>query len=326
MSDRKPPEDRKPPGLPSVHQLREDRGRGRYSRASGNLFLVAGVCLVAILLGYRFFSGRQLDEAKVALLSKQRAVASTLGTGWFPLRDRVEKLTTEAAAHFDGDHIEADAAKWDFHSLPGLYLRVRVDDARDVATLRRTAGGSRRDGFVACLLREPNVAATRGEADAGAFAEQPWNWKKAYAATRILTDEWVGEVKDAPDPLRLRVFEQQYDKAVREEIPLAIDLLQRAQFFLLVLDEATPEAASEAGAAPSDEALQEVGHFARVHLLDLKSGKEVLRVRRSAEASFLFAGESPVTDPETLTAMKRQVNNCALAKAVQAALTPGGGG
>jgi hypothetical protein len=319
MSDRKP-------GLPAVHQLREDRSRGKYSRASGNLFLIAAVCLITILLGYRFFSGRQLDEAKVALLAKQRAVASTLGTEWFPLRDRVEKLTTDAAAHFDGDHIDEAAARWDFHSLPGLYLRVRVEDAKDVATLRRTAGSSLRDGFVACLLREPNVAAIKGESDAGAFAEQPWNWKKAYAATRILTDEWVGEVKDAPDPLRLRVFEQQYDKAVREEVPLAIDLLRRAQFFLLVLDETTPDAAGEAGAAPSDEALQEVAHFARVHLLDLRSGKEVLRVRRSAEASFMFAGESPVSDPETLTAMKRQVNNCALAKAVQAALTPAPGG
>ena len=34
----------------------------------------------------------------------------------------------------------------------------------------------------------------------------------------------------------------------------------------------------------------------------------------------MFAGEHAVTDPETLTAMKRQVNNCALANAVKAAL------
>jgi hypothetical protein len=315
MTDRKP-------GLPAVHQLRADRARGRYSRATGNLFLLAAAGLIAVLLGYRFFAGRELDEAKVALLSKQRAVASTLGAQWYPLRDRVEKLTTEAAAHFDGDHVEAEASTWDFRSLPGLYLRVRVDDARDVATLRRSAGSSLRDGFVACLLREPNVAATKGDPDAGAFAEQPWNWKKAYGATRILTDEWVGEVKDAPDPLRLRVFEQQYDKAVREEIPQAIDLLQRAQFFLLVLDEPAAEAANEAGAPATEEALQEVSHFARVHVLELKTGREILRLRRSAEASFMFAGEKPVTDPETLTAMKRQVNNCALAKAVQAALAP----
>jgi hypothetical protein len=314
MSDRKP-------GLPAIHQLRADRERGKYSRATGNLFLVGAVCLVAVLLGYRFFSGRQLGEAKTSLLAKQRAVATTLGAQWYPVRDRIEKLTTDAAAHYDGDHVEAEAlAGWEFRSLPGLYLRLRVEDAKDVPALRRAAQGSLRDGFVACLLHEPNVAATKGEADSGVFAEQPWNWTKAYAATRILTDEWVAEVRDAGDDLRLRVFEQQYDKAVKEEIPLAIDILQRAEFFLLVLDEGSGEAAAEAGAPASDEDLQEVAHFARVHLLNLKTGKEVLRLRRNAEASFVFAGERPVNDPETITAMKRQVNNCALAKAVDTAL------
>ena len=44
-------------------------------------------------------------------------------------------------------------------------------------------------------------------------------------------------------------------------------------------------------------------------------------MRRSAEAGFLFAGEQPVTDPETLDALKRQVNNCALAREVDRAIT-----
>lgn len=311
------------PGLPAVHQLREDRARGRYSRATGNLLVFAALSLGTVLVVYHIISGRQLDESKVSLLAKQRAVAATLGAKWTPLRDKVEKLTLDAAAHFDGDKVDADAAKWDFRSQPGIYLRVRVADAKDTESLRRASTNSLRDGFVGCLLREPNTAAAKGEPDAGAFAEQPWNWKKAYAATRILTDEWVNEVKESPDPLRLRVFEEQYDKAIREDVPQAIDLIARAQFFLLVLDEPSADAAADGGAPASEEALQEVPHFARVHLLDFSSGKEVLRVRRNAEASFLFAGEHTVDDPETLTAMKRQVNNCALAKAVQTAISGG---
>ena len=47
---------------------------------------------------------------------------------------------------------------------------------------------------------------------------------------------------------------------------------------------------------------------------------EVLRLRRSAGATFYFAGEKAVTDPETLDAMQRQVNNCALAKEVDRAI------
>jgi hypothetical protein len=314
-------DDERKPGLPSIYKGREDRQRGRYSRATGNFWLGAAGALIAILVAYRFFAGRQLDEAKAGLLAKQRAVATTLGPEWFALRDRVEKLTLEAASHYQGDFVDVGARGWDFRTLPGLYLRVRTSDAMDVESLRKAAPNSLRDGFVGCFLREPNAPAAKGQPDAGAFAEQPWNWQKAYAATRILTDDWVGEVKEASDPLRLRVFDQQYDKAVKEEIPQAIDLIQRAQFFLLVLDEDAPAGVGEAGAQPTEETLQEVPHFARVHVVNLKTGGEVLRTRKSAEASFMFAGERPITDPETLTAMKRQVNNCALAKAVEAAMT-----
>jgi hypothetical protein len=281
---------------------------------------------VAIFVGYRYASERQLGGAKDALLAKERAVRSTVGAEWFPLRDGIERTVLDAAAKAQPDLIAPEAAHWDFRSLPGLYLRLRMADAKDVASIRHAAESSQRDGFVGCFLREPNAAAARGDADAGAFAEQPWNWPKAYAATRILTDEWSDDVKASDDPLRLRVFEQQYDKAMREEIPAAIDLVKRAQFFLFVLDEDSPDVhPAEAGVPVTEADLQRAPHFAQVHLVDLRSHKEIVRVRRAAEASFMFAGERPVTDPETLDAMKRQVNNCALAKQVDSAIKDASG-
>lgn len=309
------------PGLPSVHKAREDRQRGKFSRTTPGFWLWAGSGLIAILVGYRFVSGRQLEGAKGELLSKQRAVRSSIGATWFPLRDRIEGLTTLAASHVDEDLVDCQAARWEFRALPGLYLRLRVADARDVASVRRATLSSQKDGFVGCFLREPNAAAGAGEADAGVFAEQPWNWQKAYEATRILTDEWVSEVESAPDPLRLRVFEEQYEKAISTEIPLAIDSVKRAQFFLLVLDEDSDEAKQAAeGGIVTVAMLETTPHYARVHLWNLGTGKEVVRVRRAAEAGFVFAGEHEVRDPETLDAMKRQVNNCALAKEVDRAL------
>jgi hypothetical protein len=325
LSGSKNPE--RKPGLPSVHKARADRGRGKWSRASGAFWLWAGAGLAIVLIGYRFFAGRQLDSAKSDLLAKQRAVAASVGSEWFPLRDRIEGFVIDAATHSEADTVDQKTAAWPFRSAPGLYLRLRVADAKDVASVRKASSSSQKDGFVGCFLREPNAAAAHGEDDAGAFAEQPWNWQKAYGATRILTDDWVGEVNDAPDPLRLRVFEEQYEKAVKTEIPLAIDLVQKAQFFLLVLDEDSDEARVLAeGGTVTEAMLQRTPHYARVHLYDLRAGKEVLSVRRSAEASFVFAGEHGATDPETLEAMKRQVNNCALAKevdrAIAAASTP----
>jgi hypothetical protein len=119
------------------------------------------------------------------------------------------------------------------------------------------------------------------------------------------------------------VFTGQYDKAVNREIPLAIDIVKRASFFLLVLDEDVPEAAKLAdGGAITEEALQLVPHPSRVHLFDLASGKEILRLRRTGDARVIPAGERAVTDSETRDAMQRQANNCSLASAVEGALAP----
>ena len=144
---------------------------------------------------------------------------------------------------------------------------------------------------------------------------------QAYAATRILTDDWVQGVKDADDDLRMWVFVEQYGKSVNEEIPFAIEILKRAKFFLLVLDEDVPEAGAFADGGPiGEEALQLTLHPARIHVFELGTNKEILRLRRSAEARVIPAGERVVTDPETRDAMQRQVNNCALARRVEAAL------
>jgi hypothetical protein len=145
--------------------------------------------------------------------------------------------------------------------------------------------------------------------------------RQAYSSTRILTDEWVNDVKEASDDLRLRVFEQQYDQAANSEIPLAAKIVKQADYFLLVLDEDVDEAKKYTDGGPlTSEALQTVPHPARVTLIDLTKDQPILRLRRSPQAGFRFMGEQPVTDPETLDAVQRQVNNCQLANEVKATM------
>jgi hypothetical protein len=284
---------------------------------------MAAAAVIGSLIAYKVVSQHERSSARQALLAKQRAVAMTLGAEWYPLRDKLEGDVVAASADYAGDHVDAQARLGEFRTQPGLYLRLRVAEARDVGSIRAAAAEAKRDAFAACLLREPNERGRRGEIDGGAFAEQPWNLGQAYAATRILTGEWVQAVKDADDDLRLRIFVEQYEKAVESQIPLAIDVIKRAQFFLLVLDEDVPEAAAFSdGGTPTEAALQLVDHPARIHLIDLPSGKEVLRLRRSGDARVLGAGERVVTDPETRDAMQRQANNCALAGRVDEALLP----
>jgi len=313
-------------GLKAVHSARAERQKSKYGKISGPVWLTAGGAVVVTLIIAYFVSDRSLGTAKDEILSQQRAAATTVGAEWFPLRDRLEKITLDAAASFAGDKVDAEAARWDFRSVPGIYLRMRVADAKDTTSLRAHAKESVKDAFTGCLLRQSNPALARGEPDAGVAPDQPWNLRQAYAATRVMTDEWVQEIKDATDKDRLRVFQQQYDKAKRAEIPLAIDILKRAQFFLLVLDEDVPEALELSGDAGkiTEEGLQQVPHPARVHIVNLKTGAELARLRKVGDAD-VRGGEGALRDPEVRAAVRRQVNNCALADAVWGDLRPKAG-
>ncbi|MDB4943406.1 MAG: hypothetical protein JWP97_2940 [Labilithrix sp.] len=311
-------------GLKAVHAARAERKRSKFGKIDGRVWLVAGAAVVVTLVLAYLFNDRTLASEREEILTQQRAAVATVGAEWQPLRDRLEKITLGAAAKFDGDKVDFDAAKQDFRASPGLYLRLRVDEAKDLDSLRKHARESTKDAFAGCLLREPNAALARGEIDAGAGgAEQPWNLHRAYKATQVLTPEWASDVKAADDKDKIRVFRQQYDKAKRDEIPVAIDIVKRAQFFLLVLDEDVPEARDLAdGGAIDEDAIQQVAHPVRVLIVNLRTGAEIARLRRTAEADVQFAGEHAIRDPETRAAIKRQVNNCALAEQVWAALRP----
>lgn len=303
----------KKPGLSAVHEGREARLRGRYSRPTANLLIYAVVGVLAVLGGYRLIWGRKLDSSREALLSQERAARTTVGAEWEKLQGNLEKFTIDGAGPYAGDLVAPEAKTWDFRARPGVYLRIRTADAQNATLLRKAAPFSVKDAFTGCLLREPNAALAQGQADAGAFAEQPWNLKQAYQATRVLTDEWEHEVQESGDDMRLRVFEQQYEKAKREEIPLAIDIVKKAEFYLFVLDEDVEEARATAdGGAITVADLALVRHPARIYIYDLKANKLLVRLRKEVDASFRFAGERTAMSTETQQAMQRQVNNCAL--------------
>ncbi len=319
-------------GLKAIREARFERRASKHGRLTGKTWLI-GLVAVGAAVGAAFvFRDRSLSNQKEELLSKQRAAVSTVGAEWNPIRDRIEQLTVDAAGPYKGDLIDPALASWKFRSAPGIYFRARVEGAKSPTEIRKNAEDSGRDSFVGCLLRENNPSwqnVIRGEADAGSgWADQPWNLRLAYRAARVMSDEWADEARDAEDELHLRVFVQQYEKAKNEEIPLAIDIVKRAQFYLFVLDEDVPEAlemtpdAGRNAGKVTELHLQQLPHPARAELVDLRTGKIMFRLRRSAEAEVRFAGEYAVRDPYTVSAMKRQVNNCALAQTVLAEITP----
>jgi hypothetical protein len=224
-------------------------------------------------------------------------------------------------------------ASWDFRDKPGLYLRMRVDDAKDAAAIRKGAKDSLRDAFTGCLVRVANQVPTSGkeckrtrdcptgelcnETDHCSRPAQPYNLRVAYRTMHVLSDEWMRDAQDASTELRLRLLKESFEDTVRDDAPVAADLLTRAQYLLVVLDE-TPAGFAPPAGANATEAVQAAEHSARVGVWRISDGKPVLRVRREAGGRLL--GAQPAADPDVLDARQRQANSCALALAVRQAM------
>lgn len=319
-------------GLPAIEQHREARSKFRWPPTK--FWGYAGLVLAVMLILHWKMSQGELDSQRQALMAKQRAVAAELGPKWFPLREKIERWTLDLARSADPEIVDKEAlGKFDFRDKPGLYLRMRAADATSAEEIRKKAKDSLRDAFTSCLLRSANPNPLAGkeckrtrDCEPGEFCNeqdhcsrpaQPFNLRVAYRTMNVLSDEWVRDVQEASTDIRLRLLEAGFDDTMRDDLPLAADLLTRAQFYLLVLDE-DPPGVAKPGAAPTLEQIELLPHTARVAVFRLSDGKTLLRIKREASGELL--GGMPEIEPEAAEARQRQANSCGLALAVRSAI------
>jgi hypothetical protein len=323
-------------GLVAIEESKTRRKEGRMPAIPPRFILWTLTAVVAFSIYYWRKTQGEIESQKAALFARQRGVVAELGGKFDPLRQRIEDWTTKEAEAYAGDVAAAELGKWDFATQPGIYLRLRLVDAKDAASMRKAARASLRDAFTACLFREPNADPTSGppckashDCAAGTFCNeldhcmppaQPYNMRAAYHGTRVLGEEWTVSLRTAGDDMKMRLLEREFESAVKDDIPLVIDLLTRAQFFLLVLDEDPAE--PPAGGKLTLEMVQGAPHSARVTLFGLKPGMDrvLLRMRRNIDGRFIPAGENAITDPDLVAAQQRQVNSCQLALYVREVL------
>jgi hypothetical protein len=143
----------------------------------------------------------------------------------------------------------------------------------------------------------------------------------------VLSPEWSDELHQASTDLSVRAFELDLDAVTRNDVPVALELLSRARYFTVVLDE-DPEGglpppishAPNESVETEDERLQRAPHLARIGIWDLKTESMVLRLRAEAGGEFVAVGSNALTDERSRAAASRQVNSCALALAVKEAI------
>jgi hypothetical protein len=330
-------------GLPSVQQAREARASGKTRWPSVKFWAYCALVLaVGFILRWKWEQG-ETESKRQKLMAMQRDlaagdIAGDIGKRWVSFRDKVERWTLDLAkSPVSTEVIDKEALKsWDFRDRPGVYLRLRAEDAQTVESIRAGARTSLKDAFTSCLMRVPNPLPTAGpdckrtrdcpkgqhcnETDHCSFWAQPLNLRDAYRTMRVISEERARDVQETDDDRLLKEFIDDVDDAIRYEFPLAIDLLQHAQYFLLVVDEPVanmPKLAADAGVTPS-EAIQGVPHHARVAVYRLSDDKQILQVRR--EASGEAVGMTTTLDPAVLAARQRQLNSCQLAQEVRQAM------
>ena len=276
----------------------------------------------------------QLENQKSAVMAKQRAVAKTLGPRIIPFVERIEQWSRELSGPWRSEDISDDAA-WDSVAhKPGVYLRLRLDDAGDKAKIEKAATASLHDGFTSCFfVGDTSSVQSEGpkcqrNADCApgllcndwevcTRAPRPYNMRLAYRALRVLTNDWTRQLYGASNDLEVRAQERDLEQVTRVDVPVAIELLQQAKYATIVLDESPEPAIMQAnGLLPSEtpEArIQRLPHMARVGIWDLAQGRSIVRWRGLAEGRLVSAGKPVQLGPETAASRARQANSCMLA-------------
>lgn len=301
------------------------------------LVLVGGFFVVY----WRVVQG-ELESEKNRVMAKQRAIAQSLGPRILPFRDKLESWVQELAKPWPGPSVSHAVSVADLAKSSGVYLRIRLKNAGKPESIRQAAARSLRDGFTSCLFvdkaskdfAQGAACKTSGDCNPGELCNEwnvckpppsPYNVRLAYRAMRVLSTEWTDELHQAGSDLAVAGYDRDLDGVVKTDVPVAIDLLQRAKFFTVVLDEepkgGLPKALPDSSET-EEERLQRVPHMARVGIWNLETGAQLLRLRTEAAGKFVPVGKTIVKNPTSQAAQQRQANSCALALEVRHALTP----
>jgi hypothetical protein len=333
-------------GLPSLTEARAERrraivgGKVRLRSLPPQFWLWAGAVIAAIVVIFYKVEQGKVEGKKGAVMAKQRAVAQSLGPKILPFRDKIEGWVTELGRGFAGEFIAESASLSQVQRAPGVYLRLRVPDTKDENTVRKASLRSLHDGFTSCFFQREGVPdPTQGEKclspadckpgflcnewDICAPPPEPYNMRLAYRTLRVLSTAWTDELHESTSELAIAAYDRDLDRVSKEDVPVAVEILTRARFFVTVIDEDPADGLPRSDAGETEaELVQRLPHFARVGIWELQSGQLVARVRRRVDARFIALGNKPVTREETVFARQRQVNSCDLADAVKLAFAP----
>jgi hypothetical protein len=337
------------PGLISLNESRRNRHRqmvtGRAAIGGGippKLFGFGFVFLVVVGFIYYRRAASKLETQRGALLAQQRAVEAALGAKLRPLRDGMEQRVRELGARPPESFVKPGVDFPTLFAASGVYLRLRQEDASSETSLRKAAMSSLRDGFTSCLTADlkaapPGVGKACKDSTECAAGElctefntcqrpsSPFNMRLVYRAMSVLEPAWIEEVKAAKNDFGILAHERMLESITKVDVPLAIEVYQRARFALVVLDEpgTPPEGEKPDPGETAAEFLQRLSHVSRVGLWSLPEGELLAYLRTNATGELRDVGhDRAIGGAESVHARARLANSCALALEMKKLTSP----
>lgn len=335
------------PGLPSLNQARAERrragafGKAKLSGVTPQFWIWVAVVLGAFVVVYWRITAGHLEGKKSAVMAKQRAIAKTLGPKILPFRDRIEGWVKALAGPWKGDRVAPSVDLSKVTHSPGVYLRLDIDSAHSSKAIRKASSSSLHDGFTSCFFVRKKAVDPRKGPKCKALADcapgllcnewdvctrplEPYNMRLAYRALRVLSTDWTDELHQTSSDLGVKAYDRDLDRVTHNDVPIAINILARADYFTAVLDETPkqglPKALGDAGVETDEQRVQRTDHFARIGVWDLHSGQQLARLRARAQGKIVPVGQHVVRDKQTVAAAQRQANSCMLALQLRSAI------
>lgn len=249
----------------------------------GVVFAIASVVSL-IALGYYYVYHRDLGTERTRLLRERAALAASIAEDVGTLRGKVEPWAVALAApQWPGDHVEADARSLTWRERPTVYLRMRAADASSNEAVHTHAKLSSLDGLSACLLRSKGLG--------------PWAYGEVIARAEFLGSDFIRDVKETKNDLRLRNLAYALEQYKLKDFPDARDGSKLSEYAVIVLDEDPAQVPSASAAFGGDASVHQkilsTTHPVRLSLRRLADGKELLRLRRTPDAAVMqVAGDS----------------------------------
>lgn len=311
-------------------------GKIRFQGMRPVFWLWTAVVFAVFGVTYWRIAEGKLASQKSEVSAKQRAVRMSLGPRILPFVERVEKWAMDLST---APTTEVIASGLDWGVLarrPGVYLRLLVTNTKDAASVRRAAAISLNDGFTSCFfVREGAPDPTVGpkcetssscspgllcnEWDVCSAVPRPYNMRLAYRAWRILSEDFTRSLQDATDDLQVRALDLELEQVTKVDVPVAIEVLQRAKTVTIVLDEVPGGVLKPLQVEPGvpvladEQRVQGMPHDARVGIWDAATGELLVRWRGKAESRLVSVGRRVELAPEVAAARTRQANSCHLA-------------